>query len=67
MALITVTAGGLYCPAGDFFIDPWRPAPRAVITHADGDHLRAGSEAYFTSRAGAALARRRLPTEARSG
>ena len=45
MALITVTAGGLYCPAGDFFIDPRRPAPRAVITHAHGDHLRAGSEA----------------------
>ncbi len=65
MSLITVTAGGLYCPAGDFFIDPWRPAPRAVITHAHGDHLRAGSDAYFTSRAGAALARRRLPPDAR--
>jgi hypothetical protein len=47
MALITV---------GDFHIDPWRPAQRAVITHAHGDHLRAGSEAYVTSRAGAALA-----------
>jgi putative mRNA 3-end processing factor len=64
MALITVTAGGLYCPAGDFFIDPWRPAPRAVITHAHGDHLRPGSDAYFTSRAGAALAWRRLPADA---
>jgi putative mRNA 3-end processing factor len=65
MALVTVTAGGLYCPAGDFHIDPWRPAPLAVITHAHGDHLRAGSERYFVSRAGETLARRRLPPEAR--
>ena len=65
MALVTVTAGGLYGPAGDFHLDPWRPAPLAVITHAHGDHLRAGSERYFVSRAGETLARRRLPPEAR--
>ncbi|MCU0760159.1 MAG: ligase-associated DNA damage response exonuclease [Steroidobacteraceae bacterium] len=64
MALITVTAGGLYCPAGDFYIDPWRPAPRAVITHAHGDHLRGGSERYVVSRPGMGLARRRLPPDA---
>ncbi len=65
MALITVTAGGLYCPAGDFHIDPWRPVPRAVITHAHGDHLRGGSERYWLSRAGESLARSRLPPDAR--
>lgn len=64
MPLITVTAGGLYCAAGDFYVDPWRPAARAVITHAHGDHLRAGSSQYFVSRAGAGLARRRLPPDA---
>ena len=41
------TAAGLYCPAGDFHIDPWRPVARAVITHAHGDHARPGSAAYL--------------------
>ena len=35
-------ATGLYCEAGDFFIDPVRPVERAVITHAHADHARAG-------------------------
>ena len=35
-------AAGLYCEAGDFFIDPSRPVERAVITHGHADHARAG-------------------------
>ena len=34
---------GLYCPAGDFYIDPVRPVDRALITHGHADHARAGS------------------------
>ena len=33
-------AAGLYCEAGDFFIDPSRPVERAVITHGHADHAR---------------------------
>ena len=33
---------GLYCPPGDFFIDPTRPVDRAVVTHGHSDHARAG-------------------------
>jgi putative mRNA 3-end processing factor len=33
---------GLYCPAGDFFIDPVRPVARALVTHGHSDHARAG-------------------------
>ncbi|TYR29413.1 ligase-associated DNA damage response exonuclease [Mesorhizobium microcysteis] len=33
---------GLYCPPGDFFIDPVRPVDRALITHGHSDHARAG-------------------------
>ncbi|MBV9993828.1 MAG: ligase-associated DNA damage response exonuclease [Caulobacteraceae bacterium] len=33
---------GLYCPPGDFYVDPVRPVDRAVITHGHGDHARAG-------------------------
>lgn len=34
---------GLYCPIGDFTIDPVRPVDRALITHGHADHARAGS------------------------
>ncbi len=50
--LIAPTPRGLYCAAGDFYIDPWRPVDRAVITHAHGDHARPGSGAYLTSERG---------------
>jgi putative mRNA 3-end processing factor len=33
---------GLYCPPGDFYVDPVRPVDRAVITHGHADHARAG-------------------------
>lgn len=47
MALIDFTDKGLYCAAGDFYIDPWRPVERAIITHAHSDHARAGSKHYL--------------------
>jgi len=43
------TSKGLYCPAGDFYIDPWNPVDRAVITHAHSDHARWGSKAYLAA------------------
>lgn len=33
---------GLYCPPGDFYIDPVASVPRALITHGHADHARAG-------------------------
>lgn len=33
---------GLYCAAGNFYIDPVRPVDRALITHGHGDHARPG-------------------------
>ncbi|MDW3205573.1 MAG: ligase-associated DNA damage response exonuclease [Alphaproteobacteria bacterium] len=39
---LTVTPQGLYCAAGDFYVDPTRPVERAVITHGHADHARAG-------------------------
>jgi putative mRNA 3-end processing factor len=47
MSLIEFTDKGLYCPAGDFYIDPWKPVPRAIITHAHSDHARPGSDHYL--------------------
>lgn len=39
---------GLYCTQGDFYIDPWRPVPKAIITHAHADHSRPGCTAYLS-------------------
>ena len=58
--LIEATPSGLYCAAGDFHIDPWRPVSRAVITHAHGDHARPGSAAYLCARRGLPVLRTRL-------
>jgi putative mRNA 3-end processing factor len=41
---------GLYCPAGDFYIDPLRPVPRALITHGHSDHARPGHGAVLATR-----------------
>ena len=60
MDLIASTDRGLYCAAGDFYIDPWRPVPRAVITHAHSDHARFGSDVYVCHRDSAPLLRKRL-------
>jgi putative mRNA 3-end processing factor len=58
--LLVVRPEGLYCAAGDFFIDPWRSVRRAVITHAHADHARAGHRHYLASRDGEAVLRARL-------
>lgn len=47
MNLLTFTDKGIYCPQGDFYIDPWKPVERAVITHAHSDHARLGSKFYL--------------------
>lgn len=62
--LIQVTDSGLYCPAGDFYIDPWRPVPRAVLTHAHADHARPGSAAYVAAADGLPLLHARLGPDA---
>jgi putative mRNA 3-end processing factor len=58
--LIVQRPEGLYCPAGDFYIDPWRPVQRAVITHAHADHARRGHGAYLASAISAGVLRARL-------
>jgi putative mRNA 3-end processing factor len=60
MRLLEHTDRGLYCAAGDFYVDPWRPVDRAVITHAHADHARPGHAAYLASRPSEAVLRSRL-------
>jgi putative mRNA 3-end processing factor len=51
---------GLYCPPGDFYIDPWRPVHRAVITHAHADHARRGHAHYLAAAQAEGVLRSRL-------
>lgn len=62
--LLRITDRGLYCEAGDFYIDPWQPVDRAVITHAHGDHARWGSRHYLASAEGRRVLRTRLGADA---
>ncbi|MCP8897085.1 ligase-associated DNA damage response exonuclease [Shinella daejeonensis] len=48
--LLRPAPAGLYCPAGDFYIDPIRPVARALITHGHADHARAGHDAVLATR-----------------
>jgi putative mRNA 3-end processing factor len=47
MPLIEFTDNGLYCATGNFYIDPWKPVDKAIITHAHSDHARFGSNSYL--------------------
>jgi len=47
--LLHPTPAGLYCPPGDFYVDPVRPVARAVITHGHADHARAGHGAVLAT------------------
>lgn len=58
--MLQETPDGLFCPEGDFYVDPWGIVDRAVITHAHGDHARPGSRAYLCASPCAALLERRL-------
>lgn len=58
--MLTVTEHGLYCAAGDVYIDPWRPVDRALITHAHSDHARPGCQRYLCASAGVDVLRVRL-------
>lgn len=47
--LMHPTPNGLYCPLGDFYVDPVRPVARALITHGHADHARPGHDAVWAT------------------
>jgi putative mRNA 3-end processing factor len=64
-SLIKLTKKGLYCEHGDFYIDPWLPVKRAVLTHAHADHTYRGNQTYLVPQEGERLSRIRLGDEAK--
>lgn len=59
-ALIIATPAGLYCPAGDFHIDPMGRVPRALVTHGHSDHAARGMGAYLCTDRALPVIRHRL-------
>ena len=60
MTLLRLTDRGLYCQPADCYVDPWAAVPRALVTHAHGDHLTWGCDAYLVTDEGAGITRERL-------
>ncbi|MEL6549729.1 MAG: ligase-associated DNA damage response exonuclease [Pseudomonadota bacterium] len=58
--VLSFTDRGIYCAAGDFYIDPWRPVDRALITHGHADHARPGMGRYLSTDGAAPVIRYRL-------
>ena len=60
MSVLQRHSQGLYCPAADAWIDPQRPVPRALITHAHADNARAGCSEYWAIDQSEGVLRQRL-------
>ena len=58
--MVVVRKEGLYCVPGQFYIDPWRPVERAIITHAHADHARVGHGHYLSAASGVKVLQSRL-------
>ncbi len=59
-ALLSFRPEGIYCDRGAFYIDPWRPVARALITHGHADHARSGMGQYLCTDIAAPVMRHRL-------
>ena len=64
MKILENTPLGLYCPVGDFYVDPVKPVANAIVSHAHTDHARWGCDHYLASAASKHLLRMRLGADA---
>lgn len=62
--LVELSDRGLYCRAGDFYIDPWEPVERAVVTHAHSDHATGECAHYLAAAPGRHLLAQRVGVDA---
>lgn len=58
--ILTVHPEGLYCPAGQFYIDAKRGVPINLITHGHADHARWGCDRYWSSASSFEILKHRL-------
>ena len=58
--VLTFTKRGIYCPDGDFYIDPTHGVERALVTHGHSDHAYRGHQNYLCTHAALPVIRHRL-------
>ena len=58
--VLTFSSSGIYCSVGDFYIDPWRPVRRALITHGHADHAFFGHKYYLSTDVASPVLKHRL-------
>ena len=63
LEIIRVEKAGLYCAAGNFYIDPWGDVETALITHAHSDHSRIGNKNYLCSEKSVPIIKHRLGSD----
>lgn len=63
MPVLELRSAGIYCPGGDFYVDPWAPVERAIVTHGHSDHGRWGMKRYLSTPATAKILKVRLGGE----
>ncbi|MGB7919417.1 MAG: hypothetical protein WCF40_05115, partial [Desulfobacterales bacterium] len=61
--ILQLSPKGLYCGDGVFYIDPWQPVDKAVITHAHADHARWGCRRYLCAADGKDVLQARLGSD----
>jgi putative mRNA 3-end processing factor len=60
MSLMEFTGNGIYCPAAGVYLDPWKPVPKALITHGHSDHASWGHGSYLCTTTAAPVIKHRL-------
>lgn len=65
MEILKLTSEGLYCELGQFYIDPWKPVPKAIITHAHGDHAHWGMGEYICVREAEHIMKKRIGADSK--
>lgn len=58
---------GIYCSYGNFYLDPQVPVNTAVISHAHGDHAKAGSKLVYCTPPTAAVMNYRYQSRSAEG
>lgn len=58
--LLEFTNKGIYCAAAGVYLDPWKPVPKAIISHGHADHSRWGHEQYITHHKNVPIIKHRL-------
>lgn len=57
--LVIYTPSGLFCPVGNFYIDPVKPVPLAIVSHAHADHANPYSGNIYCTPGTAACVKQR--------